>query len=297
MGKIRLSARYVLLLILFFAVFFAIDVILEDVFFENVLATYIVALIVVVSYSIGAWVLVRKMPDEASRMTATRIFIAILLGLGFFLALTVWSEDPSQILITIGIIWGAILVALRDLIQNVVGSLMLLLTGVYRIGDHIRVKGVYGLVMDISVFRTTLMELDYDSNDRPTGEIITIPNGILFREVVTNTTRHLSIVTDEIRITVPFTTDIDRVRNLLIDAIQKYTGEIEEKAREELRNLGQRKYLPSLDTGPSFHLELTDRGTVLTVNYITSARDRSLVKTRIIEELSSDIPGVMSNDR
>ncbi len=296
MRNLKPSSRYILILLAFFAIFLVIGIVLEDPLFDNVLATYIVALIIVVLYSIGAWVLVRKIPDEASRMTAIRIFIAILLGLGFFLALTVWSDDPGQILITIGIIWGAILVSLRDLIQNVVGSLMLLFTGIYRIGDHIRVKGVYGLVMDIGVFRTTLMELDHDSGDRPTGEIVTIPNGILFRETVTNTTRHLSVITDEIQLTIPFDVDLENARHTLVSIIHKHTEGFEYKAREELKKLGEKKYLPVLDTGPAVHLELRERGTVITVSYLTSARDRSLVKTRIIEEISSNIPGIMKNE-
>jgi small-conductance mechanosensitive channel len=295
MRNLKPSSRYILVLLAFFAIFLMIGIVLEDPLFDNVLATYIVALIIVVLYSIGAWVLVRKIPDEASRMTAIRIFIAILLGLGFFLALTVWSDDPAQILITIGIIWGAILVSLRDLIQNVVGSLMLLFTGIYRIGDNIRVKGVYGLVMDIGVFRTILMELDHDSGDRPTGEVVTIPNGILFRETVTNTTRHLSVITDEIRLTIPFDVDLENARHTLVSIIHKHTEGFENKAREELKKLGEKKYLPVLDTGPACHLELSERGTVVTVSYLTSAKDRSLVKTRIIEEISRNIPGIMKN--
>jgi len=37
----------------------------------------------------------------------------------------VWVDDPKEIVLVIGIIWGAIFVALRDLIQNMVGSLIL----------------------------------------------------------------------------------------------------------------------------------------------------------------------------
>lgn len=143
--------------------------------------------------------MVHRIPDEAARLTAIRIFMAVMIGIGAMLALAIGIEEPGQILLILGIVWGAIFISLRDLIQNFVSSLTLLMTGEYRIGDRIRIRNIFGFVMDISILRTTLMELDRESGDSPTGEIVTIPNGILFREVVINTTRHLSIVTDEIR--------------------------------------------------------------------------------------------------
>lgn len=177
--------------------------------------TVVFTLLILVMYAIGASLIVRKIPDEASRFTALRIFMTIMIAVTVSLIMLFWIDDPGQIVMTLGIIGGAALIALRDLIQNVVGSLMLLVTGMYRIGDRVRMRGVYGLVMDIGYFRTTLMELDHDAGDLPTGEIVTVPNGILFRETVTNTSRHISVISDEIRITLPFAADLGKARTIL----------------------------------------------------------------------------------
>lgn len=265
--------------------------------FEQIFATLIVAVLILIVYSIGVYAIVRKIPDEASRFTAVRIFSAILIGLGLLLGLMVWVDDPKEIVLVIGIIWGAIFVALRDLIQNMVGSLILMVTRIYRIGDRIQVKGVYGTVMDIGVFRTTLMKLDEESGDHPTGQITTIPNGILFRETITNTSRDLSFRGDEIRITLPFSADIQKTRELLVDIISRHTVEIQDKAAREIERMSDRKYLPEFGTEPTVFVHLDKHQILMVVKYYTESSKRAEIKNGIVEEISQVIPEILDVER
>ncbi|OPY42775.1 MAG: mechanosensitive channel MscS [Methanoregulaceae archaeon PtaU1.Bin066] len=269
----------------------------ENTIFEQIFETLAIAILILVLYTIGVYAIVRKMPDEGSRFTAVRIFSAFLIGLGLLLGLMVWVQDPKEIVLVIGIIWGAIVVALRDLIQNMVGSLVLLVTRMYRIGDRIHIKGVYGTVMDIGIFRTTLMRLDEESGDHPSGQITTIPNGILFRETVTNTSRDLSFTGDEIRITLPFSADIDKTRMLLLGIVQKHTMEVQEKAMAEIEQLSDRKFLPSFATEPTVFVHLDRHQVLMVVKYYTETRRRSEIKNQIVGEISRVIPGVLDVQR
>jgi small-conductance mechanosensitive channel len=164
----------------------------SNTIFEQIFETLLIAIFILVLYTIGVYLIVKKIANEGSRFTAARIFTAILPGLGFLLGMMEWVQDPGQIFLFIGIICGALLIALRDLIQNVAGRLSLLVTQEFSIGDKIQIKGIYGMVMDIGVFRTTLIQLDEQSWDHPSGKITSIPNGILFRETVTKLTGELS---------------------------------------------------------------------------------------------------------
>lgn len=264
---------------------------------EKVFETVIIAIFILVLYTIGVYLIVRKMPDEASRFTAVRIFITILLALGLLLGLMEWVQDPGEIVLLLGIIWGALVVALRDLIQNMVGSLTLLITRMYRIGDRIQIKGVYGIVMDIGIFRTTLMQLDKESGDHPVGEIITLPNGILFREMVTNTSRELSVTGDELRITLPFSVDLQNARALVLDVVQKQTCEIQKQAEKEIEKLGDKKYLPAFGTHPTVYFHIDEYQVLMVVKYFTESRSRSEIKSRIVEEISRLIPGITKIDQ
>jgi small-conductance mechanosensitive channel len=151
--------------------------------------------------------------------------------------------------------------------------------------------------MDIGIFRTTLMELDHESGDRPTGEIVTIPNGILFRETVTNTTRHISVISDEIRITLPFSADLMNSRSILEETISRHTSDIRQRADKEIGALSEKKFLTGFETRPTINLLLSDRGIVLIAKYVTVAEDRAIIKTRIVEDLSKHLPGILENKR
>jgi len=264
---------------------------------EKVFETVIIAIFILVLYTVGVYLIVRKMPDEASRFTASRIFITILLALGLLLGLMEWVQDPGQIVLVLGIIWAALVVALRDLIQNVVGSLTLLTTRMYRIGDRIQIRGVYGIVMDIGIFRTTLMQLDKESGDHPRGEIVTMPNGVLFREMITNTSRDLSVTGDEIRITLPFSADLQNARKLVLDVVHKHTIEIQEQAAKEIEKLGDKKYLPAFGTQPTVYFHIDEYQVLMVVKYFTDSCRRSEIKSLLVEEISGLIPGIKKIDQ
>jgi small-conductance mechanosensitive channel len=269
----------------------------ENTFIEKIFETLCIAIFILALYTVGVYLIVRKIPDEVSRFTAVRIFSVILLALGLMLGMMEWVQDPGQIVLSIGIIWGALLVALRDLIQNMVGTLILLVTRMFRIGDRIEIKGVYGIVMDIGFFRTTLMKLDQESGDHPSGKITTIPNGILFRELVTNTSYDLSFTDDEIRITLPFSVDIQKTRALLHDIVQKYTCEVQQQAVKEIEKLGDKKYLPAFRMEPTVFVHIDKYQILMVVKFFTESRRRSDIKNQIVEEISRIIPGITKVDQ
>lgn len=293
-----LPFSYFIIIVLIFASVIAIELVTSGTvsLFTPLLDTLGIILIILIAYTAGVAVLVSRIADDSSRFTAIRIFMTVLLGIGAFLALTAWIDDPKEIALILGVVVGAVFIALRDFIQNMIGSLMVLVTGIFRIGDRIRIRGIYGLVMDIGIFRTALMQLDPEADDHPTGEIVTIPNGIIFKENVTNTSRHLSVVAEEIRITLPFSTDLEKARDMLVTAIRKHTPGIENRAADEISRLSEKKILHSFEVEPTVNLQLSDNGTVFILKYFTTSKDRAAIKNAIIRDVSAMMPEIKNID-
>src|SRR5712691_371452 len=84
----------------------------------------------------------------------------------------------SGLLTFLGALSLAITFALQDVLKNLVAGLYLLWERPFIIGDSIQVKDVTGKVEDVQV-RTTLLRSD-------TGQLIVVPNAVLFTEIVTN---------------------------------------------------------------------------------------------------------------
>lgn len=93
------------------------------------------------------------------------------------LSIVIPSFHASDLVQLLGVTGVAIGFAFRDILQNFLAGLLILLAEPFRIGDEIRVKEFSGVVDDIQT-RATLITTD-------DGQRIVIPNASLFTESVT----------------------------------------------------------------------------------------------------------------
>lgn len=265
------------------------------------LSNYLIAteLVIVVFYLVYLAVIsfyIRRIEDARTRLTATKIAWIILVLLGFSTGVLIWVENEAEILVILGLLWGAMAIALRDMLQNFFGSLAVVFTRVFRIGDRITVRGYYGEVMDIGLLRSTLMELDRQAGDKPTGEIITLPNGTLFREIIGNTSKHTSVTWDEIRISLPPGADPGLVRGTILPVIEKHTAAYREQAVRQLDRLAEKKYVAARDVAPTALFDMDDRGVTVHVRYVVPSGKRAEVRNSITEELAPLVALMTGNE-
>jgi small conductance mechanosensitive channel len=101
----------------------------------------------------------------------------ILIGVLVALVVAVPSFKPGQLIQILGISGVAIGFAFRDILQNFLAGLLILLTEPFQLGDQIIVSGYEGTVEEIET-RATLIRT-YD------GRRVVIPNSDLFTQSVT----------------------------------------------------------------------------------------------------------------
>jgi len=107
-------------------------------------------------------------------------WVVILAGLLVALTIILPSFNPAQLIELLGISSVAIGFAFRDILQNLLAGILLLLTEPFKIGDQIVVRGYEGTVEDIRVRATYIITYD--------GRRVVIPNAALFTEsVIVNT--------------------------------------------------------------------------------------------------------------
>lgn len=103
--------------------------------------------------------------------------LTILLGLLIALVIVIPGFTPGQLVNLLGLSSVAIGFAFRDILQNFLAGILLLLTQPFRIGDQIIVGQYEGTVEEIETRATFLRTYD--------GRRIVIPNSKLFTESVT----------------------------------------------------------------------------------------------------------------
>ncbi|HLY65290.1 MAG TPA: mechanosensitive ion channel domain-containing protein [Chloroflexota bacterium] len=166
-----------------FARFYQIDVVANAARFAvGVLeAVIIVALVVFIGRRMQAtW----RSGRLAGRTNAN---IGILIGrlsyltaiaLGIIWIAYIFGVELNGLLTFLGAISLAITFAIQDVLKNLVAGLYLLWEQPFIIGDSIKVKDSTGTVEDVQI-RTTVLRAE-------NGELIVVPNGVLFTEIVIN---------------------------------------------------------------------------------------------------------------
>ena len=154
----------------------------------------------------------------------------------------------------------------------------------YRIGDRIALDNNFGDVMDIGVLNTTLMEIrGWVSGDQPSGRVLTIPNHFVINHALFNYTRDHSFVWDEISIPLTYESDWKMARDLILAIVVKETATMTMQADAEIERIGEKYYLPKKVVDPSAYITLTDNWITLDVRYVTDARSRRILRSRLSE--------------
>lgn len=105
----------------------------------------------------------------------------------------------------------AIGLALQGSLSNLAGGVLILALKPFKVGDYILVSGVEGTVESIDIFYTRISTTD--------NKIVVVPNGTITNANITNTTnasKRMMIL--DFR--VPYGSDIDKVKELLLEVMQ-----------------------------------------------------------------------------
>ncbi|MEA5619088.1 mechanosensitive ion channel family protein [Cronbergia sp. UHCC 0137] len=133
-----------------------------------------------------------------------------LIGLFISLSVVFPSLRASDLVQLLGISGVAIGFAFRDILQNFLAGILILLTEPFQIDDQIVFKGFEGTVENIQTRATTIKTYD--------GRRIVIPNSELFtNSVIVNTAFEIRRL--EYDIGVGYGDDIDRTKELILEAI------------------------------------------------------------------------------
>jgi len=176
--------------------------------------------------------LARRFSDERRRhrnlgMVLSRLVYGSVIVLGALIALTIIfpSFSPANMISALGI--GGIVVgfAFRDIAQNFLAGIIILLTEPFRIDDPIVYKEFEGTVEDIQVRATTIRTYD--------GRRVVIPNAELFTNAVTINTafekRRL-----QYDVGIGYGDDIGQARQLILQAMGGVDGVMSDPAPDAL---------------------------------------------------------------
>ncbi len=151
--------------------------------------------------------------------------LIVFLGMMVALVIAVPGFQPSDLAQTLGIGTVAIGFAFRDILQNFLAGILLLLSEPFRIGDQIVVGAYEGTVEDIQTRATFLRTYD--------GRRVVIPNSNLFTQSVTvNTAFERRRLEYEVRVS--GSNDVEHARQVVLNAVRAAQTDVEDAAPDVL---------------------------------------------------------------
>jgi small-conductance mechanosensitive channel len=182
----------------------------------------------------------KKYSPKIASATNTGLLVLIFL-LSLFTVFATFSSSIPLFLSSISFLSAAIVFALQDFFASFFAWIYINTSDQYSVGDSILITSdtrvIYGTVMDVGVFRTTLLEkvgdggLDTEMN---TGRIITFPNRFVHKHSLSNYTKNHLLIQHKFKFTIEYNQDYAKAKEVIITTVNEiYT----------MMELDEQKYL------------------------------------------------------
>lgn len=248
------------------------------------LSTALLVLAVVVLRLIAARFIRRHVQSADLRrrwLVQTRNGLALLLMLGLVM---IWAEELRTVAISIVAIAVAFVVATKELILCVTGSILKMASRSFVIGDRIQVKDFRGDVIDQNLLATTILEVGPGKlTHQRTGRMAVIPNSLFVSEPVINESYTHDYILHVF--TIPFKREDDwqSASEALLASARRHCASYLEDVRRHMEQLSRQRGLDVPTVDPRVTIQVPAAGEVhLVVRVPSKSGERSHIEQSIM---------------
>src|SRR5216683_266945 len=196
-----------------------------------------------------------------------RLVVGVIAGL-------VLIFDFANELGTLGTVMGFAAAGIALALQNVILSLAgyFYVSGRFgiRVGERVQISGINGDVLEIGLFKMTLMEYAGDhASSQPTGRVVVFPNSVVFQPNANffKQAPGSSFTWNELRFTLAPECDYRLAEKRLVEVVNQVFARYRDQVQREYHNM-ERDLNVRLDMPrPQSRLQLDDAGIELVIRY------------------------------
>lgn len=220
-------------------------------------------------------------------MVQSRNALILLLLLGLIL---IWGEELRTLALSVVALAVALVIATKELILCVTGSILKSGAGSFDIGDRIQIKDFRGDVIDQNLLATTILEVGPGKlTHQRTGRMAVIPNALFLTEPVLNESFTHDYVFHVF--TVPFKREDDwqTAQQAFLDSANKNCQSYLDEVRKYMQQVSEKRGLnvPSVD--PRVRISVPTAGEVhLIIRIPTKTAERSYIEQTIFSEVFAE---------
>jgi small-conductance mechanosensitive channel len=222
--------------------------------------------------------------DRRNLMTMRTIASLAVQIITVLLVLLVIFGAPSQLPTILGLATAGLTVVFQGFILAFFGWFILMGKNGIRVGDWVEINGVGGEIVEIGVFRTSLLETgNWTDKGHPTGRRVTFMNSFAISGQYFNFSTSGQWLWDEIRVNIPAGPESYKVIEAIHTAVQQETAKEAKQAEAEWQRATGQYGLSHFSAEPSVDMRPASSGIDILVRYVTRAADRFDTRNRIYQ--------------
>lgn len=220
-----------------------------------------------------------------------------LILLFIFGIILIWGQELRTLAFSVVAIAVAFVVATKELILCVTGSIIKTGAGSFKIGDRIQVKDFRGDVIDQNLLATTILEVGPGKlTHQRTGRMSVIPNAIFVSEPVINESYTNDYVLHVFSVPFKREDNWQAAQKELLESANKHCKPFLNDVRKHMEQLSRIRGLDIPTVEPRVTLQIPNAGEIhLIVRVPTRSTQRSYIEQSILSEVFTNFEFSNSN--
>ncbi|KAA3620046.1 MAG: mechanosensitive ion channel family protein [Calditrichaeota bacterium] len=210
----------------------------------------------------------------------------VVVTLGFLLVGRIWFAGIQSLATFLGLVTAGLAIALQDIVKSFAGWGFILWRRPFSVGDRIQVGANAGDVVDIRIFKFTMMEIgNWVHADQSTGRIIHLPNSYVLTEAISNYGQGFQFIWNEIPVLLTFESNWEKGKEILQEIATRHAAHLSSAAEKRLKEASKRYMIFYKTLTPTVYTSVQDCGVMLTIRYLIDPRQRRSSEQGIWEDI------------
>ena len=215
------------------------------------------------------------------------IYFTVLFGI--LLISRVWFQGIQYLTTYFGLLSAGLAIALKDIIESMVGWAFILWRNLFIVGDRIQIGNHKGDIVDIRLFKFTILEIgNWVDSEQSTGRLLDIPNNMVFTHVLANYTKGFEFIWNEIPILVTFESDWKKAKSIVNEIANNKVEHLSKSAEEKIKSANKKFLISYKNYKPTVYTSIKDSGVMLTIRYLIDPRKRRGSEQTLMEEILTE---------
>lgn len=228
----------------------------------------------------------RRLPEAKAQYKWRKNLTYISVFLGFLIVGRIWFEGLQSLATFLGLLSAGLAIALKDPVTDFAGWIFIVWRKPLDVGDRIQIGDVKGDVIDIRVFKFTVLEIgNWVHADQSTGRVVHIPNHKVFSDSLANYTSDFEFIWNELEVLVTFESDWKKAKTILQEIADERLEDSVEQAKGQVRRAKKSYLIHYSYLTPIVYTDIQESGVCLTIRHLSNPRRRRGLSERIWEDI------------